>query len=373
MIELSKEARELCERSWQSFPREALAALDSAVAEVARIRGNFLELERRFDKTCATLGTVGEKFKAATASAEALKSELDSRATERTETLATLAATCADYEAGRKEVERLRAALERVLGVAYAATEPNGECERCGMQRSDCQQHAQGGCNDSVKLETPQTTEAPADKPESGGAALGRSLGHVDAEASAGEAPDRVALCYDVMRSPPMWMATSETVYTDYVRADIFDEFTLTSTAAIGKVARERDALNAALARAIAARNESEENKSIKRVTNQDTRAHEILSAFATLDAERARHAAELAETHGALRALVDALPRCTQQEDPTDLRTTCKRPAMRALMRGGARYCDEHGTSPDEREVPEYPRARPLRGAVALLERVGG
>jgi hypothetical protein len=59
-----------------------------------------------------------------------------------------------------------------------------------------------------------------------------------------------------------------------------------------------------------------------------------------------------------ALRDLVDALPRCDQHPD---------RPDTRAVVRGSTRYCDACGTG-----VPEYPRASPLRRAVALLRVLG-
>jgi hypothetical protein len=63
-----------------------------------------------------------------------------------------------------------------------------------------------------------------------------------------------------------------------------------------------------------------------------------------------------------ALRALVNALPKCEQHG----------RPATRAWSRGGMRYCDECGTQQHDKnersEVPDYPRAAPLRAALALL-----
>lgn len=61
-------------------------------------------------------------------------------------------------------------------------------------------------------------------------------------------------------------------------------------------------------------------------------------------------------------RALVDALPKCDE----------CGEPATRAWGRGGARYCDVHGKDIHGRaacvDVPEYPRAAPLRALVAIL-----
>jgi hypothetical protein len=59
-----------------------------------------------------------------------------------------------------------------------------------------------------------------------------------------------------------------------------------------------------------------------------------------------------LAEAMSTLRALVDKLPKCA-----------CGAAATRAAQRGGARYCDAHGAG-----VREYPRAAPLRIALALL-----
>ena len=75
-----------------------------------------------------------------------------------------------------------------------------------------------------------------------------------------------------------------------------------------------------------------------------------------TLDAERAK-SAELLET---LRALVESLPRCDLHGDP----------ATRAFKRGGRRYCDACNVGL-WRAAPPYPRAIPLRAAVALLERL--
>lgn len=68
----------------------------------------------------------------------------------------------------------------------------------------------------------------------------------------------------------------------------------------------------------------------------------------------------ELRALRDAARALIAALPRCDY----------CDRPATRVYGRGGARWCDVHGTrdSPSGSDVPEYPRATPLRALVALL-----
>lgn len=55
-----------------------------------------------------------------------------------------------------------------------------------------------------------------------------------------------------------------------------------------------------------------------------------------------------------AAKALVDSLPKCDR----------CTKPATRAYGRGGERFCDEHGE-----DVPEYPRAAPLRTLIKLLE----
>ena len=62
----------------------------------------------------------------------------------------------------------------------------------------------------------------------------------------------------------------------------------------------------------------------------------------------------QVAEVRMALRALVDALPRCG----------SCSAPATRAWRRGEDRWCDEHAPE----GCPEYPRAVPLRAALALL-----
>jgi hypothetical protein len=83
---------------------------------------------------------------------------------------------------------------------------------------------------------------------------------------------------------------------------------------------------------------------------------------------------AKLAHMKRVLGALVGTLPKCDE----------CTAPATRAFKRGGGRWCDEHGKdmyliypgTPHESTfpskgavVPEYPRAEPLRAAVALLK----
>jgi hypothetical protein len=74
-------------------------------------------------------------------------------------------------------------------------------------------------------------------------------------------------------------------------------------------------------------------------------------------------HAAAIARAEAlekALRSLVDTLPRCDQHPD---------RPATRAWVRGAGRYCDECGLKHEPNPVHEYPRAQPLRNAIALLD----
>lgn len=65
---------------------------------------------------------------------------------------------------------------------------------------------------------------------------------------------------------------------------------------------------------------------------------------------------------HTALAHLVVALPTCAH----------CNKPATWAWARGQDRYCDEHGVGPESKFGPghvlEYPRAAPLRAAMALL-----
>ncbi|MCU0686578.1 MAG: hypothetical protein MUF34_30750 [Polyangiaceae bacterium] len=82
---------------------------------------------------------------------------------------------------------------------------------------------------------------------------------------------------------------------------------------------------------------------------------------IATSQADLKREAQAFGQRHAdALRELVAGLPECDR----------CNGPATRAHVRGGERYCDEHGTGdPAVPDVPEYPRAVPLRRAVALLE----
>jgi hypothetical protein len=60
-----------------------------------------------------------------------------------------------------------------------------------------------------------------------------------------------------------------------------------------------------------------------------------------------------------ALSDLVAALPKCGIMVDGHQ----CGNQATRSWERGRTRYCDEHGPL-----VPEYPRAAPLRRAIALL-----
>lgn len=68
----------------------------------------------------------------------------------------------------------------------------------------------------------------------------------------------------------------------------------------------------------------------------------------------------EIRELRAALSDLIESLPKCEKHG----------RPATRALMRGSDRYCDECGAEDEHHpEVPEYPRAAPLRRAIALLK----
>lgn len=60
-------------------------------------------------------------------------------------------------------------------------------------------------------------------------------------------------------------------------------------------------------------------------------------------------------QLEAALEDLVRTLPRCD----------ACEGPATRAFVRGESRYCDAHG---EPLGAPEYPRARALRWALALL-----
>ena len=60
----------------------------------------------------------------------------------------------------------------------------------------------------------------------------------------------------------------------------------------------------------------------------------------------------------GMLRALVESLPTCDVHGDP----------ATRAFERGGRRYCDACGVGLVQCDAPDYPRAVPLRAAVAFL-----
>lgn len=64
-----------------------------------------------------------------------------------------------------------------------------------------------------------------------------------------------------------------------------------------------------------------------------------------------------------AARELLAALPKCT----------FCERVATRAWVRGAERYCDEHGRIATGPDVPEYPRAVPMRKLAALVGNGGG
>ena len=67
-------------------------------------------------------------------------------------------------------------------------------------------------------------------------------------------------------------------------------------------------------------------------------------------------------DLRAALSDLVAASPECDHHEVGMP---KCRQPATRAWQRGMERFCDEHGAA---LHVPEYPRAVPLRRAVALL-----
>lgn len=76
---------------------------------------------------------------------------------------------------------------------------------------------------------------------------------------------------------------------------------------------------------------------------------------------KRARAAeSDLSALRAAARALVASLPRCTAGID-------CKSIATKAVARGGARYCDEHAEL-ESFDIPDYPRAAPLRALLRLL-----
>lgn len=81
---------------------------------------------------------------------------------------------------------------------------------------------------------------------------------------------------------------------------------------------------------------------------------------------------ARAADLEAVLRQLVEAMPPCTAVVD-VHTGARCGKPATRAYGRGGARYCDDHGCHTggligQVHEPPDYPRAAPLRLALALL-----
>ena len=93
--------------------------------------------------------------------------------------------------------------------------------------------------------------------------------------------------------------------------------------------------------------------------------AEQTGSAVRRANAKVAALQAELAREREILAALVDSLPRCDEHRD---------RPATRARVRGGRRFCDECGTRDDGRgPVPEYPRAAPLRAFFGAATNRGG
>lgn len=69
--------------------------------------------------------------------------------------------------------------------------------------------------------------------------------------------------------------------------------------------------------------------------------------ALTAARAEVARVEGDRDEAWSLLDALVESLPKCDH----------CNRPATKAIMRGGGRWCDEHGPFD-----ADYPRAAPLR-----------
>lgn len=74
------------------------------------------------------------------------------------------------------------------------------------------------------------------------------------------------------------------------------------------------------------------------------------------------------------LAALVASLPKCGAWTPPPgaeglDRLKTCDAPATKANGRGGMRYCDEHAPPGTD----DYPRAEPLRRAVAALREERG
>lgn len=87
---------------------------------------------------------------------------------------------------------------------------------------------------------------------------------------------------------------------------------------------------------------------------------------------EEAEKLVELTHEHGKLvlftRALIDALPKCTQSvlwHEPDGTYGPCLKPATKAYARGGARYCDACAPA----DCPDYPRAAPLRALLAMLK----
>ncbi len=71
-----------------------------------------------------------------------------------------------------------------------------------------------------------------------------------------------------------------------------------------------------------------------------------------------------------AVRALVDALPRCAQPMIGTEDDDQCEHPAtVRAYLdRGGRLQCDEHASDADQNDVAALPYASALR---VLLDRM--
>jgi hypothetical protein len=96
-----------------------------------------------------------------------------------------------------------------------------------------------------------------------------------------------------------------------------------------------------------------------------ETRLEHVTRDFDRLNTEEAA-------LRAAARRLVSSLPRCTNIVDGS---TECGNIATRAFEHGGGRYCDVHGRGAvgaygldSDGNIPEYPRAAPLRALMALL-----
>lgn len=127
----------------------------------------------------------------------------------------------------------------------------------------------------------------------------------------------------------------------------------------------ELDALRADLARVTAERDEARDNAIGARAERDAAikERHEALAETRSLRAGLTSAVRERAEALSALADIVATQPKCDE----------CDAPATRAFRRGEGRWCDDHG----ERwlagykhpvPAPEYPRAKALRRAVAML-----